>query len=144
MRSQEDPKWDAWFSWQKGMWTESVIYPCLNVSVVISFGSSHHMCSTRKAVLNNFSILTGKHLCWNLFLIKLKACNFIRKRLQRKFFHVNIVKFLRTHNLQNICKRLLEFVVNDDYCSKPTKKLHLIGHNVFDIEISTNRKQKMC
>ena len=25
----------------------------------------------KKAVLKNFSILTGKHLCWSLFLIKL-------------------------------------------------------------------------
>ena len=27
----------------------------------------------KKAVLKNFVILTGKHLCWNLFLIKLQA-----------------------------------------------------------------------
>ena len=29
--------------------------------------SSHQRCSIRKAVLKNFAILTGKHLCWSLF-----------------------------------------------------------------------------
>ena len=37
-------------------------------------------------VLKNFAIFTGKHL---------KACNFIKKRLQYKCFPVNIGKFLR-------------------------------------------------
>ena len=27
----------------------------------------------KKAVLKNFSVFTGKHLCWSLFLIKLQA-----------------------------------------------------------------------
>ena len=27
----------------------------------------------KKAILKNFAILTGKHLCWSLFLIKLRA-----------------------------------------------------------------------
>ena len=31
----------------------------------------HGRCSMKKAVLNNFAIFTGKHLCWSLFLIKL-------------------------------------------------------------------------
>ena len=51
-------------------------------------------------VLKNFAIFTGKHLCWSLFLIKLikglKSCNFIKKRLQHRFFPVNIAKFLST------------------------------------------------
>ena len=37
-------------------------------------------------VLKNLAIFTGKHL---------KACNFIKKRLQHKRFPVNIGKFLR-------------------------------------------------
>ena len=37
-------------------------------------------------ILKNFAIITGKHLCWSLFLIKLQACNSL----------VNIPKFLRT------------------------------------------------
>ena len=30
-------------------------------------------CSIKKAVLKNFVILTGKHLCWSFFLIKLQV-----------------------------------------------------------------------
>ena len=59
------------------------------------------------AVLKHFAMLTWKHLCWSLdvsFLINvvgLKACNFIKKRLQHRFFLINIAKFLRTVFLQN-------------------------------------------
>ena len=36
----------------------------------------------------------------------IQACNFIKKRLQRRYFAVNITKFLRTSTLKNICERL--------------------------------------
>ena len=65
----------------------------------------------RKAVLKNFAIFTEKPLCWSLFLHKntgLQSWNFIKKRLQRRFFPVNIAKFLRTTVLKNICERLFE------------------------------------
>ena len=55
---------------------------------------SHTRCSIKKAVLKNFAILTGKHLCWNLFFNKV-AANFIKKRLQHRCFSVNIAKFLK-------------------------------------------------
>ena len=32
-------------------------------------------------VLKNFATFTEKYLSWNFFLIKLQACNFIKKRL---------------------------------------------------------------
>ena len=63
--------------------------------------SSYRRCSVKKAVLKNFSIFTGKQLCWSLFLMKLQAW-----RLHR-CFPVNIVKFFRTLILKNICERLL-------------------------------------
>ena len=48
-------------------------------------------------VLKIFAIFTGKYLCWSLFLIKLlNLLNFIKRRLQRRCFPVNIAKFLRT------------------------------------------------
>ena len=47
----------------------------------------------KMGVLSKFAIFTGKHLCWSLFLIKLTACNFIKKRLQHRCFPVNIAKF---------------------------------------------------
>ena len=34
--------------------------------------NSHRKCSMKKAVINNFAIFTGKHLCWSFFLIKLQ------------------------------------------------------------------------
>ena len=37
--------------------------------------SSYRRCCIEKAVLKNFAIFTGKHLCWSFFfLIKLQAC----------------------------------------------------------------------
>ena len=48
-----------------------------------------------------FSIFTGKYLCWSLFLIKLQAYNFIKKRLHHRCFHMNIAKFLKTLFLQS-------------------------------------------
>ena len=83
--------------------------------------SSHQRCSLKKPVLKNFEMFTGKHLRWSLFLIKsqAKACNLIKKRVQRRGFPVNIVKSLRTPILKNICERLLlneETLKNfDDY-----------------------------
>ena len=35
------------------------------------------------------------------FLIKIQSCNFIKKRLQLKYFPVNIAKFLRTFETNN-------------------------------------------
>ena len=64
----------------------------------------------KKAVLKNFAIFTGRHLCWNLLLNKnagLQGPSFIKKRLEHRCFFANIEKFLRTHILKNICERLL-------------------------------------
>ena len=54
----------------------------------------------KKGVLKNFAIFTRKHLCWSLFGVF--GVNFIKKRLQRRYFPVNITKFLRTPILKNI------------------------------------------
>ena len=39
------------------------------------------------------------------------TCNFVKKRLQRRLFPLNIAKFLRTLFSKNICERLLLIVV---------------------------------
>ena len=44
---------------------------------LISYTSSHQRCSINRAVLKNFTILTGKHMCWSLFLIKVQASGHI-------------------------------------------------------------------
>ena len=52
----------------------------------------------KKVVLKNCAIFTGKHraeVCFNK-VADLKACKFIERRLQHRFFPVNIVNFLRT------------------------------------------------
>ena len=47
----------------------------------------------KKNVLKNFAIFTRKHLCWRLFGIF--GVDFIKKRLQDRYFPVNITKFLQ-------------------------------------------------
>ena len=37
------------------------------------FRSSHWSCSVKKGVLKKFADFTRKHLCWNLFSMKLRA-----------------------------------------------------------------------
>ena len=51
---------------------------------------------------------TSKHLLLESLFSKvadLKACNLMKKRLQHRFFLVNVEKVLRTPILKNICER---------------------------------------
>ena len=45
----------------------------VQVNFFLQYRSSYRRCSIKKAVLKNFAIFTGKHLCWGLFLIKLQV-----------------------------------------------------------------------
>ena len=67
---------------------------------------------SEKGVLRNFVKFTGKHLCQSLFLIKFKACTFIKKRLWHRCFPVNFAKFLRTTFLTEHLRWLLLHVNN--------------------------------
>ena len=63
--------------------------------------NSHPEAFCKEGVPRNFAKFTGKHLRQSLFFNKdagltPKACNFIKKRLWHRYFHVNIAKFLRT------------------------------------------------
>ena len=51
----------------------------------------------KKVVLKNFAIFTGKHLCWTLFLIELKARRSatLLKETPTQVFSVNILKFIK-------------------------------------------------
>ena len=75
--------------------------------IFVSFQTQPAGCSIEKAVLKNFAMFTGIHLCWSLFLIIIQARNFIKKRLQQRYILVNISKFSRAFILKNICERLL-------------------------------------
>ena len=68
--------------------------------------------SIKKAVLRNFEIFTGKHLCWGF-----QACNFIKKRLQHMFFLVIIAKFLRIPIFFEQYLRMIASV-KKDHCTK--------------------------
>ena len=82
----------------------------------------------KKSVLKNFTNYTGKHLCWSLFLIKLQTCNFIKKRLQHRYFPVKFAKFLTTSILKNICEwLLLNFAYWCHYSAKHTSKINLVA-----------------
>ena len=49
----------------------------------------------------------------------LKACNFIKKSLQHRCFHVNIGKFLILLFSKNICERLLFYFFNGSLLHQP-------------------------
>ena len=73
--------------------------------------SCNEQAFNKKDVLKNFPIFTEKHLHWSLFLdenVDLQSWNFIKERLQHRFFTVNIAKFIRTRVLENICEQLFE------------------------------------
>ena len=60
--------------------------------------NSHQRCSIKTGVLRNFTKFTGKHLCQSLFFDKvaaLRPATLLRKRLWRRCFPVNFVKFLK-------------------------------------------------
>ena len=63
--------------------------------------SNHLRRSIKKLFLKFFAVFTRKDLCWSLF------CNFIKEKLQRRGFFVNITKSLRAPTLKNICEQLL-------------------------------------
>ena len=68
------------------------------------FRTSHQRCSIKKAILKHFVIFTGKHLSRGLFFNKVsdhQACNFIKKKLQHRYFLANIEKFIRRPTLKN-------------------------------------------
>ena len=65
----------------------------------------------KKAVLKNFVLFTGKHLCWSLFFNKVaglrRPAMLLKKKLQHRCFRVNNAKFLKTLILKSVCERLL-------------------------------------
>ena len=58
----------------------------------------------KKVVLKNFANFIGKHLYWNLFLIKLQL---YENETPTQVSLCEIYKILKTTILKNICERLL-------------------------------------
>ena len=73
------------------------------------FRSIHRRYFMKKAIIKHFVIFTGKHLYRALFFNKVaghQSCNFIKKRLQHRYYLANIRKFIRRTILKNISERL--------------------------------------
>ena len=71
--------------------------------------SSHRRRSLKKGVLKFRKFHRKTPVLESLFskVAGLRACNFIKKRLQQRCFPVKFAKFLRTTILKNICEQLL-------------------------------------
>ena len=70
----------------------------------------------KKGVHENFTKLTGKHLCQSLFFSKvagLRPAILLKKRLWHRCFPVNFAKFLRVpFFIEHLCWLLLYWVEN--------------------------------
>ena len=86
----------SWITFQLNPW--NIIYKFSKFHFPILMFLPMHWSSHRKTPLleSLFKNIAG-----------LKACNFINERLQHRCFPDNIVKFLRTSILKNICEGLL-------------------------------------
>ena len=90
----------------------------------------------KKAVLKNFAIFTEKHQRWSLFSNKnagLQSWNFIKTRLQPRFFPANIAKFSRTPVLENICEQLFERF--------PTEASNITSNMGIEVDIFSKQKK---
>ena len=80
--------------------------------------SNHSQMFFKVGALKNFAIVTGKCLCWSLFLINSQVYNFKKKRFQHRSFPVNIAKFLRTFYIKHFRSLLLVTAIDRGYSKK--------------------------
>ena len=82
-------------------------------------------------VLKNFANFTGKHLLESLFekVASLKACNFIKKRLQHRcqVFPVKFTNFLRTPSPASVSTRIAGKFLFSGHYSCFVQKLNSMG-----------------
>ena len=83
-------------SHNKLTWRNGIILE--KMTLLVFWGSLSPLEAATEGVLNSFANLTGKHLCWNLFL---------KWDSNTKCFSVKFEKFLRTCIFNNICERML-------------------------------------
>ena len=67
-----------------GVGAETVFFKINLEDDLIADGPERHRCSRsqmffRISILKIFTIFTGNHMCWNLFLIKLQALTFLKR-----------------------------------------------------------------
>ena len=84
-----------------------------NSTVFLFFRSSLPQVFCKKGVLRNLAKFTGKYLCHSLFFFDkvagLRPALLLKKKLWRRCFPVNFVKFLRTPFLTEYLRWLLLF-----------------------------------
>ena len=98
-------------------------------------------------ILKNFAMFTGKHLCWSLFLIKtqsFKACNISKKRLQNRYFPVNIAKFLRKSFFIEYLRWLLFNSLSELTAVTRTVRLNAYSHCTKNEEILNRKLHFFC
>ena len=94
----------------------------------INYRGSHSQIFFKKGVLEYFVNFTGKHLRLpESFLIKMQACNFIKKRLQQSCFPVKFEEILRKSFLQNtsgVCLWTKPWSLQINKFSDPSRQWH--------------------
>ena len=89
---------------KKNIFILSIIEMLTRVSVVLNSDSKliesvdkssrSHM-FFKVSVLKNFANFTVQHLRWDLFLVKLQTCKFIKKKLQHRCCPLKFLKIVR-------------------------------------------------
>ena len=79
-------------------WIIPLVVRFENLYVFYQEAANGWRCSIKEGVLKNFTKFTEKHLCWSF----LRTYNFIKKRLQHRYFPVSFAKFLLPPILNNI------------------------------------------
>ena len=85
------------------------------------YRSSHRRCYIKKLFLKISQYSQG-NTCAGISFVGLRACNFIKNRLQHRFFPVNIANFLRIPILKNICERLLLVLIGSNSLTENRNK----------------------
>ena len=98
----------------QGIWLTHLWTDCCFCS---SKKSSYQRCSIEKCVLKNFAIFTEKHVLKSLFnkVAWLRACNFLKKRLQPRCFQNNI--YFKCKQLI-LYLHVILFIMNEDTANK--------------------------
>ena len=64
---------------------------------VKKFPMSHQKCSTKKVILKNSTIFTGKHLCWSLFSAALESLQLYQKETPTQVFPCEYCRYFRNN-----------------------------------------------
>ena len=74
---------------------KNIILMLISQKITTQVRNSRSQMYFKIGALRNFVIFKGKQLCWSVLnkIPGLKACNFIKRRLQHRCFLMDIAKF---------------------------------------------------